>query len=277
MILPKAGLERVPVPCGKCPPCKLRRVNQWVFRLMQEEKRSSSAHFVTLTYDTTTVPISANGFPTLKKLDLQNYFKRLRKLCPKHKIKYYAVGEYGTKNKRPHYHAIIYNVPDTQLFFDAWSINGQHLGSIHIGQVNNNSVAYTMKYIDKPHYKRLHGRDDRAKEFPIMSKQLGANYLSDAVVKYHQRDLTTNFVTQPGGQRIALPRYYRQKIYTDEQVKIQHQIIKRAVDNDDKKQQIQFQQGSQGNEFDFDYHAYKDACAHGRYKHFYSQQKNRDV
>jgi len=101
-VLPKAAVEKVPVPCGRCPPCKLRRVNGWVFRMLEEEKVSSSSHFVTLTYDTSTVPISDNGFMTLRKRDFQLFMKRLRKLCLDAKLKDYAVGEYGTNYKRPH-------------------------------------------------------------------------------------------------------------------------------------------------------------------------------
>lgn len=89
--------DRVPVPCGRCPPCKQRRVNEWVFRLMQEDKNSVSAHFVTLTYDTRFVPISENGFMTLKKSDFQDFMKRLRFNTGIQGIKYYAVGEYGSK------------------------------------------------------------------------------------------------------------------------------------------------------------------------------------
>jgi len=47
------------------------------------------------------------------------------------------------------------------------------------------SVAYTMKYIDKPSKPRIHSRDDRARQFPLMSKKLGENYLTDEIIKYH--------------------------------------------------------------------------------------------
>lgn len=148
-VTPKGRFSAVPVPCGRCPPCKQRRVNSWVFRLMQEEKRSSSAYFVTLTYDTRFVPISDNGFMTLRKKDYQDFMKRLRKLSPHVSIKYYAAGEYGSKFNRPHYHAIMFNVPDIELFAKAWSLDGIQLGAVHVGSVTGDSIAYTMKYIAK--------------------------------------------------------------------------------------------------------------------------------
>lgn len=276
-VLPKAGIEKVPVPCGKCPPCKMRRVNQWVFRLMQEEKISSNAHFVTLTYDTSTVPISENGFMTLDKSDLQKFFKRLRKLCPDENIKYYAVGEYGTNNKRPHYHAIVYNVPDSNLYAKAWSIHNVQIGSIHVGRVTSDSVAYTMKYIDKANFRKKHGRDDRVPEFPVMSKRLGDNYITDATVKYHKEHLDVNCIIKRGGERIAMPRYYREKILSSDEKKQQRQIIKNAVHVIEIEQFQEFERGPYGNHPTYDYVSYLDNKRVGRYKSFYANQKERDV
>jgi len=230
----------IPVPCGKCPPCKKRRVDSWVFRLLQEEKISHHSHFVTFTYNTSEVPISTNGFMTLCKPDFQKFMKRLRKqtgIKPiydendeliQHGIRYYAVGEYGTKNWRPHYHAIIFNVPDPQSYVDAWG-----LGEIHVGICSGNSIAYTAKYIDKQGRIPCHKRDDRVKEFSLMSQGLGANYLTDEVRKYHKDRLDELFLTTPGGHRIAMPKYYRSKLFTDEEKQEQIKIIKKAVENNE--------------------------------------------
>ena len=67
----------VNVPCGKCLACKKRRASHWSFRLNEEAKTSSSACFITLTYEK--APISENGFQTLVKKDYQLFLKRLRK------------------------------------------------------------------------------------------------------------------------------------------------------------------------------------------------------
>jgi len=218
---PAASRERyLPVPCGKCPPCVQRRANGWIFRLLQQDKVSNTAAFVTLTYDTTHVPISKRGFMTLCKRDFQLFMKRLRKLHPKDsKLKYYAVGEYGSKTFRPHYHAIIFDL-DKNLVPDAWT-----LGDVHIGDVSGASVAYTTKYLSKGKIIPVHSNDDRVPEFSLMSKKLGINYLSDAVIKYHQADISRNYVMLEGGVKIAMPRYFREKIYTDEQRKEQGHLI----------------------------------------------------
>ena len=58
---------------------------------MKEGERSNSALFITLTYDTQFVPITENGYMTLKKSDLQKFFKRLRKLSNE-RLKYNSIG-----------------------------------------------------------------------------------------------------------------------------------------------------------------------------------------
>lgn len=280
-VLPtKWATEKIPVPCGRCPPCKIRRVNSWVFRLSQEAKVSSSAHFVTLTYDTREVPISSNGFMTLssssfvdgkyKSSDYQLFMKRLRKLCPGFKLKYYAVGEYGETNMRPHYHAIIFNCPDSSFFNDAWG-----KGQIHVGTVTPDSCAYCMKYIDKAAVVPMHSRDDRVPEFPLMSKGLGDAYLTDDVIKYHRGDLSRLYVTREGGFRSALPRYYRQKIYSDNDLKSQVLLIQDAMSDLDAAARLEFDRLNYPSNYTFD--DWKVSKAYGRYRKFYNNQISRNV
>jgi len=158
--------EKQAVPCGKCPKCLSRRISGWSFRLMQEDKYSTSSHFVTLTYDTANVPISRNGFMSLEKRDLQLFFKRLRK-SNVHRLKYYAVGEYGSDKMRPHYHILLFNVSIDTIEI-AWGN-----GSVHHGCVSAASVGYTLKYMCKPSKVPRHRNDDRVPEFSLMSKNLG--------------------------------------------------------------------------------------------------------
>lgn len=232
------------VPCSRCPNCKRRRINSWVFRLLQEEKISSNAHFVTLTYDTKHVPISKNGFMTLEKSAFQNYMKRLRKLVKQQfpnnqSLKYYAAGEYGSKNDRPHYHAIIFNVPHADLLALAWTLEKKALGTVDIGTVTGNSIAYTAKYIDKPCNIPRFKRDDRLPVFSLMSKGLGKNYIEDQKnLNYHRQHLDQLYLTKIGGHKIAMPRYYRDKIWNEEERKSQIKIVKKAVEQDKLKLQI---------------------------------------
>lgn len=252
------------VPCGRCPPCKQRRVASWCFRLKQEEKQHLHAHFVTFTYDTATVPITENGFMSLRKKDMQDFMKRLRKLVGVG-MKYYLVGEYGAKTNRPHYHAIIFGVADTQHYIDSWKD-----GTIFIGNVSGASVAYTLKYLDKPHWKKWHDRDDRAPQFSLMSKGLGANYLSDPVVKYHRQNIEKLYVTDLGGVKLAMPKYYRSKIWNDDERAEQVDIVQYELEKAERLKCRQYE--IENNPISYDQH--QSMCRLERFRRFYRSQSN---
>lgn len=226
--------DGMPLPCGKCPDCKSRRISGWSFRLMKEAERSSSAFFVTLTYDPEHCRIDGNGMMTLLKSDLQTFFKALRKLN-RNKLKYYACGEYGTDSWRPHYHVILFNAElhtlvGTTAAFDMKRkripIDGTYQcrceawphGHVTVGQVTEASVGYTLKYITKPSRIKGHGNwDERLPEFALMSKGLGDNYLTDSAKKWHKEHgkiAERVYITRKGGEKISMPRYYKDKIYS---------------------------------------------------------------
>ena len=202
--------EHIPFPCGKCPPCKKRRTSGWSFRLVKEGERSKSALFITLTYDTEFVPITTNGYMTLELKDLQKFFKRLRKLTNE-KLKYYAVGEYGSTKKRPHYHIILFNA-NTEHIKRAWALNNKHIGTYHIGNVSHASIGYTLKYMSKKSSIPIHKNDDRKKEFSVMSKGLGSNYLTQLMINWHKNNLEERmYVPIEDGKKIAKWRDKRGK------------------------------------------------------------------
>lgn len=201
-----------PTPCGRCYECKKRIVHAWGFRLMQEEKKSISANFITLTYATTNVPITKGGRLTLWKRDVQLFFKRLRKAHPpgtkQPSIKYFAVGEYGGRTARPHYHVILFNARIEKIQ-NAWQ-----LGNVHYGTVDYASVYYTLKYVMKNPRKR---KDSRQREFRLMSKGLGKSYV-DKFGNYHRKAIKERmYLNLLDGKKIGMPRYYKDKIYNEEQ------------------------------------------------------------
>lgn len=173
---------------------------------------------------------------TLVKADVQKFMKRLRKSQKGGKpLKYYLCGEYGGRFKRPHYHVILFNanldsligkdyakahfkglVPlDGKIPFEcpSWTY-----GQVTVGQVTEASVGYTLKYISKQKQIPAHRNDDRLPEFSLMSKGMGKNYLTPAMIKWHKDDLLDRqFVNLPDGKKVSMPRYYKQKIYTEEE------------------------------------------------------------
>lgn len=198
------------VPCGKCPDCRQRRVQSWVFRLQQQEKLHSSSVFATLTYAPEHLPRTKNGFRTLVKEDVQKFFKRLRKNTGKKTIRYYACGEYGANTWRPHYHAIIFDT-DFDEVYKAWG-----KGEIYIGDTTSESIAYVLKYMCKASKVPAHSKDDRLREFSLMSKKMGANYMSGPVRKFFTSS-QNSFVILPDGYKQALPRYYRDRMFTEKE------------------------------------------------------------
>lgn len=202
----------IPVRCGKCEGCLKSKINDWAFRLEQEAKRSLHVHFVTLTYSPAYVPLTETLLHTLKKTDVQKFIKRLRKRHEK--LKYFAVGEYGSRSHRPHYHLIIYNVSDETDIHSAWSINKEEIGGVHIGNtISDGAIPYTLKYMYKKSQIPQFKEDDRLHEFRLMSKKLGSNYLTSSAIQWHLNDLKNRqYVTTKNGIKVALPRYFREQL-----------------------------------------------------------------
>ena len=96
---------KIQLPCGQCIGCRLERSRQWAIRCMHEKSLYSLSSFLTLTYDDDHLP--PNG--TLVKRDFQLFMKRLRWEMGDG-IRFFACGEYGDGNLRPHYHALLFNV-----------------------------------------------------------------------------------------------------------------------------------------------------------------------
>jgi len=214
------------VPCGKCFQCLSRRRNGWSFRLHHQMNVSESACFMTLTYGDNGIfgenpKQTKNGFDTLVKKDLQDFFKRLRKHENKRKngttIKYYGVGEYGTNNHRPHYHVILFNLSNytlTRSNMVAEKIWKK--GFVDIAQCSSASINYVVGYINQGAWIPKSDLDDRAPHFSMMSKGLGSSYLTDRIIDMHYDRMDAS-VMHPDGYRIPLPRYYKDKIFTVEE------------------------------------------------------------
>lgn len=199
-------------PCGHCLSCRIAKAREWSVRLLHELNYWDKAVFVTLTYADCFLP--ANG--SLRKRDLQLFFKRLRKYSNA-KLKYYACGEYGSKTNRPHYHAIIFglgqNKVDIEFIKDCWRFcqwsNFDEKKAF--GTVTYDSCRYVSDYI----FKKYNG--EKAKEvytskgleipFKISSQGLGLRFaLENAENIIYNNGFTCH------GVRMALPRYYVDKL-----------------------------------------------------------------
>lgn len=201
------------VPCGKCLTCRRRRQAAWSFRLLHEMQQSSTAAFLTLTYDDEHLTYGEK-YPTLVKDDFQRFMKRLRKKqsqLSNEKIKYYACGEYGPKTGRPHYHLIIFNLLP-HLSMDGVMADIWQNGNVQFDECNIKTIQYVSKYVMKSGGQPLNGKE---REFSLMSKGLGKAFLTDKTKAFYENH-EIPYVVWQDGKRLTMPRYYKEKIYSKE-------------------------------------------------------------
>ncbi len=147
----------VNIPCGQCIGCRLDKSKQWAIRCVHEASLYDNNSFITLTYNTEHLPEDRS----LEVRVFQLFMKRLRKRFGT-KIRFYACGEYGDQNGRPHYHACLFNHdfqdkklwkrgkdPSLDLYRSADLEKLWPYGYSSIGEVTFQSAAYVARYIMK--------------------------------------------------------------------------------------------------------------------------------
>lgn len=207
--------ERINLPCGRCYGCRRRRAQEWTLRNLIELGQHTSASFVTLTYDDEHLP------PTLSTRHLSLFLKRLRRRT-RGGVRFFACGEYGDRTRRPHYHALLYGLAESDgRIPEAWG-----LGHVQVGSVTPSSVAYTCGYVTKKYTsKRWIGEavDPETGEvyrwqppFLQMSRNPGIGGAAREFASSWR-----SYAVMPGGTRQPVPRYLHAawvKQATDEQL-----------------------------------------------------------
>lgn len=232
----------VKIPCGKCFACRLNRANEWAERIMLEASLYSDNCFLTLTYNNENLPESIydekNGefYNPLVKRDLQLFIKRLRKKFSDKKIRFFAVGEYGSVSNRPHFHVILFNhtFDDLEkLFYNpgsgSWCFRSPILESLwtkgisSVGELTTASAAYTARYSVK-------NIKYAEKEFLLMSRRpgIGKDYFDLHKDEIYMTDkLYFNFSKE---KKVGKPSRYFDKLLESNNLELFNQIKeKRAV------------------------------------------------
>lgn len=143
----------ISVPCGQCIGCRLEYSRQWAMRCMHEASLHEDNSFITLTYDDKFLP--PNG--SLRKADFQKFMKRLRARNGGN-IRFFHAGEYGRRNHRPHYHALLFGFDFSDKIH--WTNRNEipvwrsdfleqvwPFGQTEIGSVTFESAAYVARYM----------------------------------------------------------------------------------------------------------------------------------
>lgn len=201
----KGQLDREPdyfIDCGKCEGCRARARTDWAVRIYHETQSWDRNCFITLTYDDEHLPDDKK----IRKDDIQNFIKRLRRQSDR-KIRYYAVGEYGEKTRRPHYHAIIFNEDFRSSRYhytisDSMYGNSEleriwKQGQVTIADFNIARAKYTAGYVTK----KIGDTDN----FSLMSRRppLGMDW-----VRKNHDNLRRNETVIIGGKEHPIPRAY---------------------------------------------------------------------
>lgn len=224
------------VPCGKCLACRINRRREWTQRLLHEAVNAKTAYFITLTYDEAYLPLDKDGNPSVCKQDIQDFMQDLRNSFREVKgIRYFIGSEYGDLG-RPHYHGILYNVPEsicdpckdyvkgmplTKKTGKFQSMINRRLNDIWkrgfatIGEMNRQRAGYCAKYF----VDRREVPDGFTPNFSLMSRRPGLGCSHAEAIKDKVRYFNSHSLLTDNGKYVPLPRYYDRKIYSDEERK----------------------------------------------------------
>lgn len=177
----------IPLPCGKCLACRKSKAREWAVRCVLEASEYEDNCFITLTYE------DAFYAPSKKNLrsDLTNFFKRLRK---DYSFRYFACCEAGSKNKRYHFHALLFGVDlDEKTLQEYWPF-----GFVDCQPLVGGACFYVAQYAEK----KIFGEDDYS--FITMSNRPGIGY------SWLQKHLDVVKYGQVYGSfgSSAIPRYF---------------------------------------------------------------------
>jgi len=210
------GLIPFQIPCRKCLPCRLNQGREKAVRAWHEYQTTERGIFLTLTYDDQNLE-SDRLIPE----HFTTFMSRLRSWInynePGTKIDRMVTGEYGELNKRPHWHAIIFNwdPPDKKIkqrtdrgdyLYTSEIINSLWEKGIHdFGEVTIDSASYIARYAAK---KLVHGKDQDHDYHPYHKTPSRRGMGKSWIEKNYKHVFENGFIILPNGELSKIPRYY---------------------------------------------------------------------
>lgn len=251
--------NRLSLACGKCAACLIRKRKDMAVRISNEVSCHEDCCFLTLTYNDESIPVShpnhdkqileltrgvstreEDGLFTLVPSDVQKFLKRLRRhleYIPSRKkeyrdhvttpIRYFCVGEYGTKSHRPHYHLIIFGwKPSDQYIHEVrkgYTINRSpqieklwKYGFSTVAAVNHGVAKYCAQYVTKKYVSSVSNElyPYVVPEFTLQSTRNGG--IGSLWLHKYAANLKQGFINiRNGTERISkcsVPRYYYDRL-----------------------------------------------------------------
>jgi len=214
----------VPIGCGRCIECMKKKANEWKVRLLEDIRHNKNGKFITLTFSNESIRKlvkkiqGAEGYTmdnAIATLAVKLFRERWRKHYGK-SIRHWLVtelGHNGTENI--HLHGIIWTDESYDTIKKHWQYG--HIYPTKDSQktwVNDMTVNYIVKYVSK-----IDRNHKNYKPITLTSPGIGKEY----IVSYNSRtnifneELTNDTYRTKTGAKIALPIYYRNKLYSEEE------------------------------------------------------------
>lgn len=218
----------VPIQCGNCMECKKRKSRDWQVRLQEDIKHNTNAKFITFTFNDESINklikqckledihgYALDNAIATKAVHLwrERYRKKYGK-SPRHWL-VTELGHNGTENI--HLHGIIWTNESLKSVAELWGYGYVWIGKgeAKTNYVNGKTVNYIVKYISKcdekhPNY------EAKTLTSPGIGKKYTENEINTNKNKYTETDTDETYRTE-SGHKIALPIYWRNKLYTEEE------------------------------------------------------------
>lgn len=244
------------LPCGKCTACRLEYARSWAIRATHEAAIHPQNSFLTLTYSDENL-----GDNKLHYADFQEFIQKLRDRLRTDQdgkapeIGYMAVGEYGEKTKRAHWHACLFNYrPDdpklkysnelgdpvykSDFLTDIWG-----KGFVDYGDVTFKSAGYCARYALKKINDHGEAGYDQNTDFKPIFKTSRKYAIGKRWLEKYWPDVFNYghvYIRKPDGTtaKTGIPRYYEkwlQKNHFNEYVRYLEQVKYPKIESIEKK------------------------------------------
>lgn len=221
-VIPAISDERtryVPVGCGKCMECRKKKGREWQVRLLEDIKHEKNGIFVTLTFSNESIAQLSTGLHKLEGYERDNAIakKAVRRFCErwrkkyKKSIRHWLVTELGHKGtENIHLHGILWT-NNRKDIHDIWGYGYTWIMDEKKGWVNEQTVNYITKYLSKQDQQHT-----EYKPITLTSAGIGKGYLTTANARKNKyKTETDETYRNRQGYKLALPIYYRNHIYTE--------------------------------------------------------------
>lgn len=213
----------VPVGCGNCMECVKQKARGWQVRLLEDVRHNKEGKFITLTFNNEAIVELAKivgGYEGYEQdneiatVAMRRFLERWRKKYKK-SLRHWAVTELGhSGTENIHLHGIVWpeNVEQIKEIEKIWQYGYVWTGDIDKNYVTERTVNYLIKYVNKVDKDHMY-----YKPKILTSKGIGAGYMkrTDAKKNSYIGPETKETYTTRTGHTIAMPTYWRNKIYSD--------------------------------------------------------------